>query len=311
MLKNRTHIRRARLAPALVALLLFALLALPATAQGPTLTIAEASLRLWPEYDDPGLLVIFGGTLTGATAFPQEVAFPLPANARNIQATYQDASAGLLTRPWQLVGDKLTYTLPAPDFHIEYYVDRSPSGDERVVSHVFEAPYAIQALTVMVQEPARATGFSLTPPAEQTILGEDGLTYHVFERKGLAAGEKLEIQLRYTKTDSGLSKPQLMIPNAPASTPTPASTGSKPADWLPWILIGVGGAFLLGAAGYWFRSRWREAPEARPARVAERPAQRTPAAPTKTAAAAFCTQCGRPLRPDDRFCSHCGAPRRS
>jgi len=48
----------------------------PAAAQGPALAIDQASLRLWPEYDDPGLLVILSGTFTGTAKFPQQVAFP-------------------------------------------------------------------------------------------------------------------------------------------------------------------------------------------------------------------------------------------
>ncbi len=299
-------------APALLTLALLialALLAAPVTAQTPTLNITEASLRLWPEYDDPGLLVIFSGTLTETGAFPQQVAFPIPANARNIQATYEDATGGLITQAWQIVDGKLTYNLPAPRFHIEYYVDRAPSGNERAITHVFEAPYAVQTLRVTAQQPARATGFSLMPQPEQTLQGEDGLIYHLFNRVNLAAGEKVEIQLRYTKTDSGLSKPQLAIPSTTPSAPATASSGAGAADWLPWALMGVGAAVLFGAVGYWLLTQ-RRTQAAAPARPAGRSAPRVQAPPAKPAAAAFCTQCGAALRPDDRFCSQCGAPRR-
>lgn len=308
MLNDRNVTWKAYITWLALTVTLFALLALPVAAQTPVPRITEASLRLWPEYDDPGLLVIFSGTFAATTAFPQTVAFPIPANARNIQATYQDATGGLITQAWQIVDGKLTYNLPVPGFHIEYYVDRTPSGNERAITHVFEAPYAIQALTVTAQQPARATGFSLTPAPEQTLLGEDGLTYHTFNRANLAAGEKLEINLRYTKTDSGLSSPQLAIPSTTPSAPAAAPASSTPTNWLPWLLIGIGAVALLGAVVYWLVTQRRaEQPVATPpARQAVRRAEGA----TTGGPAAFCTQCGAALRPEDRFCAQCGTRRR-
>ena len=309
------RVRRARPAlPALTLALLIVLLALPAAAQAPALTITQADLRLWPEYDDPGLLVIFAGTFAETTGFPQEIAIPIPANARNVQAAYLDASGGLLMAEWKIANGKLVFSPPAPQFHIEYYVDRTPSGDERTITHTLEAPYPIQTLSVTVQQPARASEFSVTPQAEQSLVGDDGLTYYTFNRANLAAGEKLDIQVRYTKTDSGLSKPQLAIPSTTPSTPASAPVSPKPTNWLPWLLIGLGGVILFAAAGYWLWTRRKPQPAPLPSRkpasaasAAPRPAAGMPAG---QAAAAFCTQCGRPLRPEDRFCSQCGAPRR-
>lgn len=304
------NVRRARTAlPTLILLVLLALLiTFPAAAQAPALSIQEASLRLWPEYDDPGLLVIFAGTFSDSATFPQKVAFPIPANARNIQATYQDASGSLITQAWEIVDGKLTYTLPVPQFHIEYYVDRPPSGSERIIAYTFEAPYAVGALMVTVQQPARATGFGLTPPSEQALLGEDGLTYHTFKRANLAAGEKLDLQLRYTKTDSGLSAPQLAIPSATAMAPATTETNSAPNTWLPWALIGLGGAALAGAVGYWLwmQRNAQGAASLPPTGTAVRPA----APSTRGGPAAYCTQCGHALQPEDRFCAQCGTRRR-
>ena len=65
--------------PLAVLIICLVVWAAPTAAQGPGLAIDEASLRLWPEYDDPGLLVILSGTFTGTGAFPQKVAFPVPA----------------------------------------------------------------------------------------------------------------------------------------------------------------------------------------------------------------------------------------
>lgn len=286
---------------------------LPLAAQDPGLSIQTASLRLWPEYDDPGVLVLLSGEFDGTATFPQEVAFPVPDAARGIQATYNDPTGGLLNQAWKLVNGKITYTLPGASFHTEYYIDRPPSGNQRTITYTFIAPYAIQALEVSVQQPARASGFTLTPQPESSFQGSDGFTYYIFNRTNVAADAKIDITIAYSKTDTAVSSPQLAIPNATAvpstATPQPAAKGA--GQWLPYLLIGLGLAGLAGAAIYWLLQRRPASPrKASPADAPKRPALRTP--PSQTAGAgAFCTECGRPLGPEDRFCAQCGKPRRS
>jgi hypothetical protein len=287
---------------------------LPAFAQGEP-QISQASLRLWPEYDDPGLLVIFSGSFTETASFPQKVAFPVATGARNIQATVNDATQGLLTQTWQMEGNKVTYTLPQPGFQLEYYVDRPPSGSKREILHTFEAPYPIKSLEIAVQQPARATDFSMTPKSTSTVTGTDGLTYHLITLENLAAGEKRDIAISYVKTDSGLTSPQLAVTSA-----TPAAQASGPAvsqpkpvaqtDWLPILLIVVGLLALIGIAVYWLLSQRRAAPPVKPARPTVSSVSSQPAAHPTPAAVTFCTQCGHALWPDDRFCAECGTPRK-
>jgi zinc-ribbon domain len=286
----------------------------PAAGQDPDKTVQEATLQLWPEYDDPGLLVIYSGDFTGTLRFPQQIAVPLPANARGIQATSKEADGRLTNEQWQIVNGELVYTLPGPGFHIEYYLDRPPSGDQREIGYEFKAPYATDSLDVRVQQPARATDFSLTPPPDSSVVGDDGLTYSSLRKTGLKPGDKLDLTIRYKKTDQGLTR----APLAAAQTAPRIETAPEPApsggfdSWLPWVLIGVGVVALTAAVVYWFvRGRESGAP-AQPGR-SRRSAVTGPgpgAAPKATGkGATFCTQCGQQYRPDDRFCANCGAPR--
>jgi len=293
-------------------------LASPVGAQGPGLAIDKASLRLWPEYDDPGLLVILSGSITGTAKFPQQVAFPVPANARGIQATFIDANGDLLSQQWQLVDGKLTYSLPSPDFQIEYYLDRPAGGNQRDISFAFESPYPIRSLEVAAQQPARASAFSMTPQPQRSVQGSDGFTSYLVDRANVGAGEKLPVNIRYTKNDQGLSVAQAKIDTTASSdapgavSPTGAASGRKSTDWLPIVLIGLGVALLAGAAIYWFlRIRPTPAPAPTPAK-AQASSKADPAPqPARSTNAAFCTQCGRQLGSADRFCAQCGTPRKS
>ncbi|MGE5601534.1 MAG: hypothetical protein ACM30E_00690, partial [Nitrososphaerales archaeon] len=189
--------------------------------------IDTADLKLWPEYDDPGILVIFSGRFAEGTTFPLQVTFPVPVGARNIQATYEDASGSLINRPFDVKDGKLTYEIPSAAFHLEYYVDRAPSGEQRDIAYDFVAPYPVNALSVSVQQPARSSGFTLAPASESSQTGTDGLTYYVFNRRNLAAGEKLGLEIKYSKADTGLSAPQLAV--APTGAAALPATGGSAA----------------------------------------------------------------------------------
>jgi hypothetical protein len=163
----------------------------------------------------------------------------------------------------------------------------------------------------------------LTPASESSQKAADGLTYYIFNRRNLAAGEKLDITISYSKTDSGLSAPQLVAPaggTAQSSAVAVAPAATSSTSVLPWILIGLGVLLLVGILVYWLMSRRSQAApttvaSVRPAAV--RPGRSTsPVRPTVPArrpgeGVTFCTSCGHALKADDRFCSQCGAPRRS
>ncbi len=152
----------------------------------------------------------------------------------------------------------------------------------------------------------------MTPQPASTEVRPDGLTYHVIKQENLKAGDKLDIAISYTKTDSGLTSPQLAVPSGTPVTQSAATASIKPAtDWLPYLLIGLGLLALLGLGAYWFLRQQRTA-EPSPAAKSTQPqtTAQTAARPTVAGGAAFCTQCGRQLRPEDRFCAQCGAPRK-
>jgi hypothetical protein len=292
---------------------------------GPTTVMAQdsapvietASLRLWPEYDDPGLLVISAGSFGDSTKLPMQAAFPLPEGARGIQATVDDPATGLMNRQWEVVEGNLTYTLDLPDYHVEYYVDRLPSGEGREIRYTFRAPYRMKALKVDVQQPARATDFSVEPEPTDSYVGSDGFTYHTFTRADLAPGEQFDVTIRYNKQDDGLSTagvaaPAGQAPAIPEQAGTPA-TGGAP-DWLAYLLIGAGVLGVVAVAGYFLLQQRRSPvapPNSRPSRPTVPAGSRSPRDAVTSEAGVFCTQCGRKFGADERFCAQCGTPRRS
>jgi hypothetical protein len=299
----------------------------PVSAQAATPVIQSASLRLWPEYDKPGLLVIFDGTFSNTVTFPHEMVFTLPPGAHDIQATMTDASGSLLTQPWRIDGNKLTFTLQGAGYQVEYYVDTPLLGSQRNLSYAFQAPYTIKQLEIEVQQPARATNFSVVPQPESSSPGSDGLTYYRLLRSNVAAGQSLPITIQYGKADQGTSvTPAPAVPAAAAgagqATAESAPGASNAAGQtslttiLPWLLIGLGGLAFLGALAYYILLQRRSAapatsPSVRRAKAAALPfVSGSAAGNTGGGTAVFCPKCGRQFAAEDQFCARCGAARR-
>jgi hypothetical protein len=172
----------------------------------------------------------------------------------------------------------------------------------------------MQGLEITVQQPTRATDFSMTPQPESSYQGTDGFTYYRIVRANLAAGDKIPITIRYTKTDQGFS---VMPSQAQSNAQTAQKLASQPTTtrnttWIAWGLIVLGMVVLLGVAIYWLVTRQREiepaylAPDGTRSRISQQ------SGPSRARdMIAYCTQCGRQLGPADRFCANCGTPRRN
>ena len=155
----------------------------------------------------------------------------------------------------------------------------------------------------------------------------------MLNRANVAAGEKLDIGVSYTKTDTGLSAPQLAVTatGVPQQAAVASSTDGA-ADWLPWVLIGLGVLLFGGILVYWLLSRRSPEPApvastprtgrsagSTPTRRAPPPQKPLPTVPARAPDApapaagpvAYCVNCGHALKGEDRFCSQCGTPRRS
>jgi hypothetical protein len=297
-------------------LLLTVLTVSPATAQSLTdLRLERAHVSVWPEYDDPRVLILYEGAFVDDGGFPQTVEFPVPLGIDVNQAAGLTPDGRYLRQPYQIIPEDgyalLRYELPVPTFFFEYYYDPIEGETDKTIDWWLRTSYPITDLQVDVQQPLNATGFTVSPAADLINIGQDGFKHHLFSHRTLDVGEELKLHISYTKADlePSVTRQPFVEPGAAAlatTTPTP-NQGLNPAA----LLIVVGAAGLLAGGGYWYLNRQRaddlyddeewEAP-----RRARRP-RRAPDAETVTG---YCHQCGKGLRADDRFCPGCGTRRR-
>ena len=292
-------------------------------AQAP-IPLAELDIALWPEYDQPGVLVIFRGRVADDTPLPAQLSFSLPATVETMHAVayLEEGQETLLNIPDYTVtsgadGQALTFSTPSRRFQFEYYSTDAlnTSGDRRTLTFSFTPSADVANLSLEVQQPSAAQSFTSDPPPSTTQVGQNGLTYAFYELGAVPAGSSRPLQASYTLTTDQLSVPA-------EQTPVEVGGGGL-TDNLGPILIGVGILLLTASLIYWFWSqRAVVVPEPGPrqssARVRRAVRPRQPGARQAPAAqgpgepvAAYCHRCGTKFRGDARYCHACGAERRA
>jgi hypothetical protein len=266
--------------------------------------LASLNIEIWPEYDRPAALVILRAALAESVKLPAKVTLRLPAASGGPSAvahsTTADGNLLSLKHDGAKAGEYIAVKFETPTrfFHVEFYEPIPTTDAARSFRYVWPGDLAADNVTVIVQEPASATGVSVEPRLATLSTGQDGLHYRMAELGALEAGKPFPVTVRYSKADARPSvdaqKSKAPESPAPVAVPPPmampAPAAAAASGGLPDWALPLAGLALLGLLGagvilWWWR---------RESRVA-RPATR------------FCAKCGAPQAADSRFCSTCGA----
>jgi len=303
-----------------------------AKAQSQPLQFSSFLVELWPEYDQPSVLVIYRAELAPNVSLPAQITFRLPGYVERTNAVAHEQNGFLLAVDPATVtlapeddASLLTFSTPSRKIQVEYYdpVILTRQDGLRRIEYSFVAPYEIEAATLEVQEPAQTQDFSLVPQPSRSFTDNSGLRYNVIELAGLAPGEVVTLAATYQRDTDALSTQLLsaVSEHAPDLGVGPAAS-TRSDITIAYILMGAGVLLFLGAIGHWWYNRQKlksvhqRRRAARPVRPKKQPAARAskpdPASNPAGAEPAFgfCYRCGAALRPEANFCHVCGVERR-
>lgn len=283
----------------------------PAFAQEGEVQLARVEVDLWPEYDDPRMLVIYQITLSPQISLPVELRLHIPrsAGAPNAVAARQPDDL-LVNIPYtqEDAGIWMTIVFQAttPEIQLEFY-DPLTYGEDFQRSYVYLWPgdYAVNSLSIQVQQPFGAEEMKLIPALDQSSQGLDGLTYFSSELGGIAKGQTFKLEISYRKESDELSANSL--PVEPAAPLDESASGRKTMlTILPWIL-GTLGVFLIFGGGFWYWYSGRQIVSLRPRREeAKHFKEKPPAEGPASGESIYCHQCGKRAERGDRYCRACG-----
>ncbi len=267
----------------------------PVLAQDENEVTGFNNVQLWiyPEYDDPRLLVMLEGQIVGAEP-PAVVRFLVPSEAEMYSAGSMDAqgqySGGPPNRePSSISGwDVINYEVTTNTFRVEYYDPIIIGQSDKSIYYEFRWLYPASRLEVIIQEPRRSSDFNVLPVGN-SIVDDQGFNSHVYSFSDLGDAPPLRFEISYHKSDT---RPSLSINEKESS------------DSFLMVVIVV----ILGAAAavsfFWIRKSRPKTRAARRQLARNRPERRQQNNQARTR---FCSQCGQPIEVSDKFCTHCGA----
>ncbi|RJQ36626.1 MAG: hypothetical protein C4555_07385, partial [Dehalococcoidia bacterium] len=237
----KENIARLGICITLALILSAALMTSPAMGAQDALTIKSMKVSVWPEYDDPRILVTYQGEFNDGTLFPRTVKFPMPTGSEIAQVCalrppnneHLCQLYDTLAEPDQIA---VSYNLPIPTYYLEYYWDGISSQPDKAFTFSYTSPYAIENLEIEVQQPLRATDFKLAQPYLSAASDSRGMKYYRYVFNDVAPGQPVSIEASYTKPDN---KPSVA---KTTGGQTGGATGSN-----PYGVIGIGTALLAAA----------------------------------------------------------------
>lgn len=290
----------------ILAISLFVLTPAVSAQDVPSLDTLE--IDLWPEYDDPSMLVIYKAILSPEVSLPTEITFRIPveAGAPTAVAVGPDASSVAdVVYDTQVMGDwiDISFIATTPVIQFEYY-DPALVKDGAQRSYDFSWPgdYAVDSLILQLQHPIGATSVAVTPTMGRVVQNNDGFMYNIIEVGTLEQGSLFDLGVSYQKESDDLSIQSLQI--QPSATITPRTSSLLNLDqWWVWLLIGLG-VVLIGGGSYWYWRLGRE--ETSPGKRRHHKAPQQEVAGATPEGVVYCHQCGKRAGSGDQYCRSCG-----
>ncbi|MBI1794340.1 MAG: zinc ribbon domain-containing protein [Chloroflexi bacterium] len=263
--------------------------------------LAGIQVQLWPEYDQPSMLVIYDFQVATSTALPASVSIRIPKDAK-LSAVAQTTANGLVNAEYDgpaVVGDWQIVNVNITDlavYRVEYYEPISKTGMSRQFTYVWPADYATDDFSISVRMPTDTTE-AVMAPALSKGQGKDGATYLQNDFGALPAGQSFSLDMKYTRTTDTLGVPQQKVqPSVPLNSETEGRVMFS--NYLPYILGALGVTLIVGGLIYFWRSSRSGQSKGRKRQTSQNEKE--------SDSDIYCHQCGARARIGDRFCRVCG-----
>ncbi len=267
------------------------------------ITLPFVSVQLWPEYDQPSMLVLTDFEIPADTTLPVDLTFSIPKDANLIAVASYTSEGGLADAIFagpQIKGDWKTFTVTMTTFaaRFEYYDAINFSGEKRTYSYSWYGRYAVDQFNIRILKPMDTIAV-LTQPSLPSVSQENDLQFYVGDPIPLADGEKFKLDIEYDKTSNSLvMESQGVQPAAPVDENTPGRVSLN--NFLPYVIGVLGVIMFIGGSVYFWRASRK--PSGKPRRNSSMRAESE-----QGNLDAYCAQCGSRAKAGDRFCRTCGA----
>lgn len=266
-------------------------------------TLSNVTVQLWPEYDQPSMLVIVDFKIAPMTPLPVDLTFRIPVDSNLIAVAFQPEDGSLVNAKFTtpVAGDAWqTFTMTVEQntmYRFEYYQPLQFRGEERTFSYLWNQAYTANKFSVSVLEPLDVTSISIQPASASTTQ-INGLDFYEGAVMKVSANSDYLLDLEYQKSTLTLvAEPQQVQPADALNEDTPGRVSLN--SLLPYLIGGFGILFIaVGIVYYWrFGRTWNKRKRRNRIVSVEEEGVKT---------GTYCPQCGARAKSGDKFCRTCG-----
>ena len=273
------------------------------------LTVDQLIVKIWPEYDQPSVLVILDLFLASDVKLPARVSISIPTAAGNphsVAVRELDGQLYVLDYDSQVSGEwnTLTFTSPYSEVWVEYY---DPSivinGDSRSYAFHWAGDLSVNNFNIEVQKPMTAESMTFKESMGSGSVGADGLTYFVSTLGAVSDGTPFSLNMDYVKRDDTLTN-STSLAVQPSQPLTEQTTGRQSfSELLPYLIGGLGLLLLIGGGFVYLQSRNKPYVFGTNQKQS---ARKRHATVSYEGDVIYCHQCGKRAAGGDVFCRACG-----
>ncbi|HDH08137.1 MAG TPA: hypothetical protein ENG96_01500 [Gammaproteobacteria bacterium] len=235
------------------------------------LSIGRMRVAIWPEYDDPSLLVIYDGKFDEGLRFPIKTSFLVPKGAIISDACSLSHEGQHFCQLYKIFDkgayDEVRLLLPYPNFYLSFHTPAFSEIDRnREFIYQIKANHPIKFMEVDIQQPLRSSAFNITPAdntslphAEPVISKVKGFNHFSYKLENIERGKEVTFTINYIKDDQ---KPSIDIKYSRMEGPKVWESPYKAQENVKafvYLLAGTGIFGILAVAGgfIWLRKRRR------------------------------------------------------
>ena len=176
-----------------------------AMAQG-DLSIGRMRVSVWPEHDDPGVLVIYDGRFIDNSQFPTKTSFFIPKGAVISDVCSLSPEGQHYCQLYEVLEgegdwDRVLMSLPFSNFYLSLHTEALDlTSENRAVEFSVLANHPIENIEMDIQQPLRSSAFKIDP-ADGDQSEKKGFNHFKYEMEDVSKAEELLFKISYVKAD--------------------------------------------------------------------------------------------------------------
>ncbi|HJM94265.1 MAG: hypothetical protein QGG19_14565 [Alphaproteobacteria bacterium] len=167
------------------------------------LTIGRMRVMIWPEYDDPSILVVYDGRFADDSKFPTVTDFLIPKDAIINDICSLSPGGQHFCQLYDISEgehyNRVRLSLPFSNFYVSFHlapIDLDSAN--RQIEYAIKANHPIDNMEVDIQQPLRTTSFAISPPGGKASTDKD-FNHFNYVLEDIAKGEDRVFKIAYTK----------------------------------------------------------------------------------------------------------------